>query len=459
LMIHNHTDKMGNVYVILADSGTMAQTEDKRFLEVVLHNGHSYQDVVESKRPARQNKNYPFRHDFFEKQVIRIALPSYDFERSDAELFRSGAQMLDLSALTLMIDSFSNMIKNQGDQLRMMVQPTYRNPELKNLPVDTTLRRKVPDNFWTDFNRQSKSKRQAAIQEAVNNVRNQKDQVAGLTYELDSKNRQTWRYQIEWHYKFTISISCFIFFFIGAPLGAIIRKGGLGTPIIIAVLFFVIYYVISEIGKKSAREGALTAFEGIWMSTFIIFAVGVFLTWMATRDSSIFNQELYVNYIKKGLSFIFVIQRTSRPEIDYRASSSDLAPENIIVKLDELSRLCTLYLEEDYRKSMRFSKIWYEQEDQALAEIGQKYDHILEVLKQSDVDMISESVEEYPRAALQNCKIKKTSFWQVLTVAVFFPLWFYLFLKVWIQRYSLRNELRNITGANRNLVNELNSVL
>jgi len=298
-----------------------------------------------------------------------------------------------------------------------------------------------------------------AVQEAVNNVRSQKDQVAGLTYELESKNKQIWRYEIEWHYKFTISISCFIFFFIGAPLGAIIRKGGLGTPLIIAVLFFVLYYVISEIGKKSAREGAMTAFEGIWMSTFIIFTVGVFLTWMATRDSSIFNQELYVNYIKKGLNFIFIIHRTSRPEIDYRASSTDLAPENMIVKLEELSRLCTLYLEEDSRKVLRFSKIWFDQEDRTLVELGNKYDHICELLKQSDVDMISESVEEYPRAALQNCKIKMISRWQVVAVAIIFPVWFYLFLKVWIQKYSLRNELRNITGANRNLINELNSIL
>ena len=459
LRIYDHTDKVGNNYVTLADSGTMAQTKDKKFLEVVLYNGHSYQDMIDNKRPVRQSKNYPFRHDFFEKQLFRITLPNYDLERSDVEIFKSGAQMLNLPQLTMMIDSFSKMISTQEDQLRMMIQPAYYNPELKNLPVDTMLRKKIPDNFWVNFNQLPKSKRQVAVQEAVNNVRSQKDQVAGLTYELESKNKQIWRYEIEWHYKFTISISCFIFFFIGAPLGAIIRKGGLGTPLIIAVLFFVLYYVISEIGKKSAREGAMTAFEGIWMSTFIIFTVGVFLTWMATRDSSIFNQELYVNYIKKGLNFIFIIHRTSRPEIDYRASSTDLAPENMIVKLEELSRLCTLYLEEDSRKVLRFSKIWFDQEDRTLVELGNKYDHICELLKQSDVDMISESVEEYPRAALQNCKIKMISRWQVVAVAIIFPVWFYLFLKVWIQKYSLRNELRNITGANRNLINELNSIL
>ena len=459
LRIDDHTKRAGNVYVILADSGTMAQTTDKRFLELVLYHGRSYQENVEDRRSAMQNKNYPFRRDAFDKQVIRIALPNYDLERSDEDIFKSGAQMMNLPQLTQMIDSLSEMIHDQGNQLRNMVQPTYRNDELHNVPVDTSHRSTVPDDFWEKFHEQSKTKRQMAITDALNNVRTQKDQVAGLSYELDTKNRQIRRYEIEWHYKFTISFACFIFFFIGAPLGAIIRKGGLGTPIIISVLFFVIYYVISEIGRKSARESALTSFEGMWMSTFIVFAVGVFLTWMATRDSSIFNQELYVNYIKKGLGFIFVIRRSGRPVIEYHATSTDLAPENMIAQLDDLSRLCRLYLDGEFRRNMRFSRIWYAQEDHALFEIGRKYDHIRAVMKQSDVDMIVETVAEYPDAALQNCKIKKTSVWQVLASAIIFPAWFYLYLKVWIQKLSLKNELRNITEANRNLVNELNSVL
>jgi lipopolysaccharide export system permease protein len=367
--------------------------------------------------------------------------------------------MMNLPQLTQMIDSFTKIIRSQEVQLRQMVQPAYRNPELKSLPVDTMLRAKIPDDFREKFNQMSKSKRQMAVSEALSNVRSQKDQVSGTIYELEDRNKRTWRYQIEWHYKFTISISCFIFFFIGAPLGAIIRKGGIGTPIIIAVLFFVMYYVISEIGKKSAREGALTPFEGIWMSTVIIFTIGVLLTWMATRDSPIFNQELYAHYLKKGLSFIFVTYRTSRPEIDYRASSTDLAPENMIAKLEELSQRCRYYLEGDFRRNMRFSKIWYEHDDPALSKIVSEYDQIRAVLKQSDIEMIRETVEEYPGAALHECKIKKTSGWQIIAAAVIFPIWLYLYLKVLIQKYSLRNELRNIMGANRNLVNELNSVL
>ena len=459
LKIYDHTQRAGNVKIILADSGRMAMTADKRFLEVTLYKGVSYDDIVDEKRPSRQNTNYPFQHHFFDRQVFRMVLPGFELERSDEQIFKSGYQMLNLTQLTGMIDSLSTVIDSREDQLRNMVQPVYYNPELDNLPVDTSFRSKIPNDFRMVFNQQTKEKRQTVITEAVINARTQKDQVAGLIYELDDLNRKTWRYEIAWHQKLTLPIACIIFFFIGAPLGAIIRKGGVGMPIIVAVLFFVMYYVISEIGKKSANEGALTPLEGIWMSTVIILTIGVFLTWMATRDSAILSQELYVIYLRKGLNFIFTTHRIPRPEKAFIATSTELAPGTMIAKLDELSRLCKMYLEGDFRKYMRFRNIWYQQEDAELTEIGARYDHILSVLKQSDVEMIRESVEEYPHVTLQYYKIKKDAAWQVAAAAVIFPVWIYLCLKAWIQKFTLRNELQNMMIANRNLVNELNSIL
>ena len=460
LMIYDHTERAGNLQVILADSGRMAMTADKRFLEVTLYNGHTYQDVLEEgRRSSRQNTNYPFRRYFFDEQVFRMALPGYGLERSDDQLFKSGYQMMNLAQLTSTTDSLSTVIRGHENQLRNIVQPIYRNPELKDIPVDTSLRRKIPDDFRVAFHQQTKQKRQSAIQDAVNNVRTQKDQVAGLIYELDMQNKKTWRYEIEWHKKLALACACFIFFFIGAPLGAIIRKGGLGTPIIIAVIFFVLYYVISMIGEKAAREGAMTPLQGIWMSTFIIFTIGIFLTWMATRDSAIFNQEWYAIWFRKGLNFIFTTNRIPRPEMAYMASPADLTPENMVNMLEELSLSCKQYLEGDFRKHTRLGEIWYQQEDAGLTGIGKCHDHILSILKQSDVDMIKETVAEYPPVMLLHYKIKKEATWQIIAAIVIFPVWIYLYLKMWIQKFALRNELRNMMSANRNLVNELNSIL
>ena len=459
MRIYNHTENIGNAQVILADSGKMAMSADKSFLEMTLYSGRSYKDEIESKRPVRENKNYPFSYQFFDEQIFRVALSGLDLTRSDLQIFKSNAPMKNLSQLATDIDSLSKTGSVQVEQLRGILQPVYRNPELTGMRVDTTLRAKVPDNFRMAFNKQPRSKKQPTVQDAVNQVRSQKDQVAGLIYELEDINLKTRKHQIEWHRKFTMSLACFIFFFIGAPLGAIIRKGGLGTPIIIAVLFFVLYYVIFMIGEKSAKQSAMTPLVGMWLATFVIFPIGVFLTWMATRDSSIFNQELYVSYIRKGLNFIFVTHRIPRPEIAYTATLTDLAPENMIAKLEELSLLCKLYLEGDFKKYMKFNQIWHKQEDDALVKIASRYDHTRMIIKQADVEMIRETVAEYPSATFQNYKIKKIFNGQVVASAVIFPVWVYLYLKAWIQKFTLRNDLQQIISANRNLVNELKSIL
>lgn len=459
LMIYDHTEKAGNTTVILADSGRMAVTSDKRFLEITLHHGHRYIDQVDSRAVKRTNRTYPFSHQFFDEQVFRMPLPGFDLTRSDEQIFKQSFQMMNLKQLEYTLDSLSLVIRQQEEQMRKIVKPVYQNPELKGMAIDTTLRSKVPDNYRAEFNKETKTLRQQSIQGAVNEARSQKDQLGGLIYELDDKSSRAWKYEIEWHRKFTMSLACLIFFFIGAPLGAIIRKGGLGTPIIIAVIFFVLYYVISMIGEKSAREGAMTPFEGMWLATFIVLPVGIFLTYAATRDSSIFNQELYINYIKKGLNLIFVTHRAPRPDIAYEADKTDLLPENMIAELDGLSQRCKAYLDEDLGKMMRLTGIWYKDEDARLSAISVAYDRARAITRLSDIDMIRETVAEYPRAALHNCKIRKTAFWQPVAAAIVFPVWIYLYLKVWIQKYTLRNELKNIMGANQNLMNELNSIL
>jgi lipopolysaccharide export system permease protein len=107
------------------------------------------------------------------------------------------------------------------------------------------------------------------------------------------------RHDIEWHKKFTLSFACLIFFFIGAPLGSIIRKGGLGTPVVISVVFFIIYYIISMIGERSAREGVMDPWYGMWLSSFLLLPLGVLLTWKAVTDSEILNSDLYINFFRK----------------------------------------------------------------------------------------------------------------------------------------------------------------
>ncbi|MDR2037383.1 MAG: LptF/LptG family permease [Bacteroidales bacterium] len=461
IMIYDHTEKLGNTTVILADSGHMAVTADKRFLEVVLYSGHRYrEEVADKKSTNKKNNTYPFSHQTFEQQTFRMVLPSFDFERSeDDQILKKGYQMMSLDQLKVTIDSMKVVVKEHEDHLRSSVKPAYQFPDYPPRVRDTIYRSKITDHFMTAFDLEPKTKRQEAIQAAINDARNQKDQFAGTIYELDFKSKQTWRYEVEWHRKFTMSLACIILFFIGAPLGAIIRKGGLGTPIIIAVIFFVLYYVISMIGEKAAKGGTLTPFLGMWMSTFIVLPIGVFLTYLATRDSSIFNQDLYLSYIKKGLGFIFAIYPTSRANIDIKVSQADMEPENIINEIDELSQKCKVYLEDDLSRLLRLTKIFQKDEDPILTGIGHDYDRVKAILEKSDIDLIRETVREYPNVSLHDYKIKLQSKWQAIAIMIIVPVWLYLYLKALIQKNNLRNDLKNIMGANRNLINEINSTL
>ena len=462
LRIHDHTKRQGNVHIVLADSGRMSMTYDKQFLELMLYNGHGYEDIVDERatdrRTVRQDRTYQFRQNFFEKQVLRIQLPDYGMERSDEQLFSSGHRYMNLNQLNTVIDSLSHLITTQETQLRMAVIPTYSPPDF-HVPIDTTMRDRIPDNFSAFFNQLPKHTKLRAVEDAIANTQTQKDRISGLIYELNIHNRQTWRYKISWHEKFSMPFACFVFFFIGAPLGAIIRKGGLGTPLIIAIIFYVLYYVISMIGERSAREGALAPLEGMWLSATIILTVGFLLTWKATRDSSIFNPDVYINNVKKFLSIIFDAQYTPRPEIHYKASANELKPANMIYNIEELSQLNKSYLDGVFKKKQIIKEIWSNSDDIKLLEIAEKYDKVKAIIKQSDIEIIRETVAEYPVAALQNYKIKKKSNKHTVAAAVIFPIWLYLYIKVRMQKNELRNELQNIISVNRNLTNVLNSLL
>ena len=112
------------------------------------------------------------------------------------------------------------------------------------------------------------------------------------------------RHQIEWHRKFTLSFACLIFFFIGAPLGAIVRKGGLGFPVVISVVLFVVYYIIDNTGYKMAREGIWEVYQGMWLSSAVLFPFGLFLTWKAVTDASLFRSEAYIKVFENARDFI-----------------------------------------------------------------------------------------------------------------------------------------------------------
>lgn len=303
ILIFDHTDKQGNISVTMADSGYMRMSADEKHLLLTLYNGKSYIELQKQKKDNRNVKSYPLRRDRFDEQEMVIELTGFGLNRSDERLFRNSYSMMNLDQLYHFDDSLTNDLNESLDKfLNTLDKSLTAKP--KNIMIDPRTQDSSEfiiqavhvDSAYAQLN---KLERRRAITQALNFARSNKSITTSNVGTAEWKLTRLRRYQNEIHRKFAFSALCMIFFFIGAPLGAIIRKGGLGMPVIVSVLFFLIYYVISMTGEKFSREGLVPPFVGMWISTIVLIPVSIWLTQKAATDSVILNIETYFTWFKK----------------------------------------------------------------------------------------------------------------------------------------------------------------
>jgi lipopolysaccharide export system permease protein len=304
IMIYDHAEDKGNVSVILADSGTMKITADKKYMILNLFAGQTHSEM----QPRdRQRLTYPARTDHFKKQSIYIVLQGRELERRDENVFRNQNRALRNDQISYFVDSMARDLERQRIDHALMInyisslttnvfklarKDTTQNPEIKLLAymdIDSIMQKSTMAIRTEIIN--------GAINSSRNNVRAIKQSEEIIT---DYK-RNLNRFGIEWHKKYTFAFACLVFFLIGAPLGAIIRKGGLGAPLVISVVLFIFYWVTSTTGEKFARESVGALWQGVWFATFIFLPAGLFLTYKAANDSVVFNVNLYADFFKRIL--------------------------------------------------------------------------------------------------------------------------------------------------------------
>jgi len=313
LIIYDHRDKRGNISVILADSGYMKTTHDGTGLIMVLYNGYSFNEI-EEKNINPSARKYPSRKDYFKEQTIVISLTGFDLERSEDGLFKSNSAMLNISQLTFFIDSLNmrhnERIANQFNDFNSSKIYTQRNSFRRHVPKSTftdSINKIKPFETWAIFDSLPVADKSAILSRAISSLKD------GTSYLSERNETQHWeikaikKYEVEWNRKLTMSFACLVFFFIGAPLGAIIRKGGLGTPSVISIFFFVIYYVISISAQKMVEEDVIGTFAGMWAASYILLPIGIFLTYKATTDSVIMNIDTYLVFLKKIKDYLYRI--------------------------------------------------------------------------------------------------------------------------------------------------------
>lgn len=304
-MIYNHTARWGNTDVTVADSGLMESTPDGRYLIFTLYDGYNYQDKLDQKDSKKTN---PFQRTFFKVQQRKFDLSAFELNRTNEDLFKNNYQMLNIRQLNYFIDSLGTSIRDRQSNLAKNYPRNYRiymNLDSTNQQgQDTGII--IKQDFLDQFSGEEWVRITATALSSARNIKKTLDYHVHL---FASSEEYLVKYKIVWHRKFTLSFACLVLFFIGAPLGAIIRKGGLGLPAVVSVLFFILYHIISMIGEKSALKGAMGVTTGMWLSSFILLPLGFFLAFKATTDSPLMDMDIWNKMFMKFNPVRFVPKR------------------------------------------------------------------------------------------------------------------------------------------------------
>jgi lipopolysaccharide export system permease protein len=280
---------------IVASNGVMRATENRRFIEFVLFNGWRYEE-----RGTPPSTEY-IRLGFKEyKRMFDISSLGLQQRTSDS-VNKNNARMLSIRQLSVAIDSMRRDRANYGRKVRNDVFGQFAFSKF----MDSTWTSKRPKTAGIkSFSQTIPDSIRSLIRERTLAKLTNASANAQMAADQDVPQKKSlWSYEVEWHKKLMLSFSCVVLFLIGAPLGSIIRKGGLGSPLIFAIVFFMLFYFSSTSGEKAAREGSLPPYIGMWLSTFVLLPIGLFLTYKAMRDSQLFNKEYYFRFARNVRSF------------------------------------------------------------------------------------------------------------------------------------------------------------
>jgi lipopolysaccharide export system permease protein len=299
VMIYDHSRNNGNTRVVKAESGKMQMTDDELFLILTLYNGTSYEEAEAKDDNKKKKENtYPFFRSKFKEHITRLDLSSFSMQKTDEELFKDNYQMLNIKQINREVDTIkAELTENYIDFQKQMNEKTL-------LFADSVQIEKVSGTKKFDselFKGYKKEEITKLLDFADNYTRNSRSYTITTGTGIESKEYSIIRYIVEWHRKFTLSVACIVLFFIGAPLGAIIRKGGLGMPVVVSVIFFLVFHTLSITGEKLAKQGELEPGYGMWLATVILAPIGVFLTYKATTDSVLLDTDFYYKLIRPAI--------------------------------------------------------------------------------------------------------------------------------------------------------------
>ncbi len=400
VMIYDVSKGFVNMAVIVCDSASMKLSDDKLSLAFTMFKGQQFQNFQSENMgtDSRSREFVPYSRENFKRKQMLIPFDANFNRMEGSELEESsGASYVSknsaelkfsIDSMTLKMDSLNIVDRKQMKSSSHLSFRNSYNEDIDSInalansfdiaPVDTIL-------FNETFDKQS-----SILRGAISKAENNNNEFLFRSMSKVNTQRAINRHWVEWHRKFTLSFACLIFFFIGAPLGSIIRKGGMGMPIVVSVILFIIYYILDNVGYKMTRDGVWIHWVGMWFSSFILLPLGVFLTYKAMNDSVILNADAYLGFVKK----IFFIRETRHYPMKEVIISPPVYPI-ISLKIDELNDDIDSYL--NNYKTMSYKTYWFdEKHDQQFAALRNSIDAMLNSLGNSTSSEVLSKAEKYP---------------------------------------------------------------
>ena len=453
MMIYDMSQGFDNAMIVMADSGSLKTSVDKKHVILTLYSGESFENLKSDR--TNSYTNIPYRRETFSKKELLIPFDG-NFNRLDDEMMASQYVGKNYSELRTSIDSLNLIVDSLGTDYSNRLKGTpYFSIANNNLPKDSTLlanrlKREHDaalainlDSLWMGANNQ---RRQLYLSRAIERANSFKHNYEFNSLTLGDKQLIIRRHEIELMKKFTLSLACLIFFFIGAPLGAIIRKGGLGVPIVVSVILFIIYYIIDNSGYKLARDGVWPVWQGIWLSSAVLLPLGVFLTSRATKDSAVLNLDLYADF------FRHILGRDKVRKVEYKEIvMSEMDVDVAEQKTMALTVQCQQYL--DNARSLNYFTYWLRGYDlAALRSIAAAVESLVAYTSETTHTLITTKLMDYPvltpERILAPLRIKPIDIVLMVLLPIGLPIY-------WIAKKKYNNLKRNIEAvcsANNELI-------
>lgn len=454
VLIYNFEKGFENAQIIKADSGRLEMTADKQHLYLHLYSGEQFENL---KDQAVNRNNVPYRRESFREKHAIIEFDS-GFNMADEGIMGNSEKSKNMWTLQADVDSMTHRTDSIGRaNYTEAMQGTYHVMAKLDKQDTIKLEKARPSDYNVDslLEVATLAEKEKVFTTAISRASSVGSDWNFKSFSLSQTDASLRKHKAAWHEKITLSLSCLIFFFIGAPLGGIIRKGGLGMPVVVSVLIFIVYYIINNTGFKMARDGKWIVWIGMWTSTAVLAPLGAFFTYKANNDSVVLNADAYLHVIKKILG-LRSVRHLFRKEVIIHDPDYTRLPDD----LESLSDACRIYADKHHLKQApNYYRLWTDAEEDCEVEaINERMEALIEEMSNTRSARLIGVLNTYPVLSVRAHVRPFRRYWLNVVCGICLPVGLFFFFRIWAFRLRLGKDMERIIKADEDAIYVIHSM-